>query len=408
MISLYRMYDFQNTALMPWRMMGDLTKDILSHPFVPLSYTPFGRSMVAGLEVAESVVCKRGKPAWDIQDVLWSGKRTPVTQTLIREKPFCKLERFVCKGALGKVPKILLVAPMSGHHATLLRGTVQALVDDHEVYVTDWVDARLAPLECGKFGLDEYIDYLLEFMRLLAPDLNVMAVCQPAPLVLSAVALLATADDPAQPKTMTLMGGPVDPRAAPTQVTEFGESKPIGWFERTVVSEVPSYYPGGGRRVYPGFLQLGSFITMNASRHVNAHINMFHHLIEGDGDSAEAHRKFYDEYLAVMDSPAAYYLETVEKIFQTHLLPNGEFKWRDIPVRPQDITKTALLTVEGELDDISAPGQTTAAHKLCANLPASMQSDHLQKGVGHYGIFNGRRWREVIKPRIAAFIRQHR
>ncbi|MGO1118570.1 polyhydroxyalkanoate depolymerase [Rhodovibrionaceae bacterium A322] len=407
MISLYRLYDFQNTALMPWRMMGDLTKDVLSHPLVPLAYTPFGKSVVAGLEVAESVVCKRGKPAWNIQSVEVDGKSLPVSKKLIREKPFCKLERFVRRGGAGKLPKILLVAPMSGHHATLLRGTVQAMVQDHEVYVTDWVDAQLVPLSDGDFGLDEYIDYLLEFMRLLAPNLNVMAVCQPAPLVLSAVSLLATADDPAQPKTMTLMGGPIDTRAAPTQVTEFGESQPIEWFRNTVLSEVPSYYPGGGREVYPGFVQLSSFISMNAPRHMNAHVNMFHHLIEGDGDSAEAHRKFYDEYLAVMDSPARYYLETVETIFQTHLLPKGQFKWRDIPVRPQDIKKTALLTVEGELDDISAPGQTTAAHTLCSNLPDSMQADHLQPGVGHYGIFNGRRWREIIKPRIAAFIQEH-
>jgi poly(3-hydroxybutyrate) depolymerase len=326
---------------------------------------------------------------------------------VVSRLPFCELARFRREGASPDDPKVLLAAPMSGHHATLLRGTVEALVADHDVYVTDWIDARGVAVEDGAFGIEDYIGYLLKFLRKLGPDLHVIAVCQPAPLVLSAVALLAAARDTAQPRTMTLMGGPVDPAAAPTRVTELADTRSLAWFEKSVLTRVPAYYPGAGRRVYPGFLQLGGFISMNASRHFDAHLKMFRHLVQGDGDSADAHRRFYDEYLAVMDVPAEYYLETIDRVFQRRLLPAGEMTWRGLPVEPSAIERTALLTVEGELDDISAPGQTLAAHALCDGLASGQKHDLLQKGVGHYGIFNGRRWREGIKPAIGDFIRRH-
>lgn len=404
---LYQIYDFHQTALVPWRVLGDLTRSFISHPFVPASYTHFGRSVAAGLEVMEAATRQRGKPEWGVASVVVDGEAQSVSRHVVSRLPFCELARFRREGASPDDPKVLLAAPMSGHHATLLRGTVEALVADHEVYVTDWIDARGVAVEDGAFGIEDYIGYLLKFLRKLGPDLHVIAVCQPAPLVLSAVALLAAARDPAQPRTMTLMGGPVDPAAAPTRVTELADTRSLDWFEKSVLTRVPAYYPGAGRRVYPGFLQLGGFISMNASRHFDAHLKMFRHLVQGDGDSADAHRRFYDEYLAVMDVPAEYYLETIDRVFQRRLLPSGEMTWRGLPVEPSAIERTALLTVEGELDDISAPGQTLAAHALCDGLASSQKHDLLQKGVGHYGIFNGRRWREGIKPAIGDFIRRY-
>jgi poly(3-hydroxybutyrate) depolymerase len=405
---LYHLYDFQHSALAPFRMMGDLTREMLTHPLVPASYTELGKSIVAGIDVMESATRQRDKPEWMIDEVETDEGRLAVTRQVVADLPFCQLLHFQRPERRRQDPKVLLVEPVSGHHATLLRGTVETLLQDHEVYVTDWVDARSVPFAEGTFALDNYIDYLLAFMRQLGPDLHVIAVCQPAPLVLSAVALLSAGGEAAAaPRSMTLMGGPVDTRAAATQVTRFAESRPLSWFERSVVTEVPSYYPGAGRKVYPGFLQLSGFISMNASRHLDAHLKMFRHLVEGDGESAAAHRAFYDEYLAVMDIPARFYLETIEAIFQEHYLPKGELIWRGTPVEPAAVATTALMTVEGERDDISAPGQTLAAHGLCFNLPANKRRHYLQPGVGHYGIFNGRRWREEIKPRIARFIRDH-
>lgn len=404
---LYQLYEFHNTALVPWRMWGDWTRGLLSNPLIPASYTHAGKSLKAGLEVFDHLTRKRSRPAWGIDSTEVEGRRVAVSPQAAMRRPHCTLLHFEREGcAKRQDPKILLVAPLSGHYATLLRGTVQALLPDHEVWVTDWHDAREVPASEGPFGVEEYIAELIRFMRHLGPDLHVMAVCQPAPLVLASVALLAQADDPAQPASMILMGGPVDTRAAPTQVTRFALSRPLSWFKQAVISTVPARYPGAGRDVYPGFLQLSGFISMNPSRHFESHLKMFDHLVRGDGESAEAHRRFYDEYLAVMDVPAEYYLETVDQVFRRHLLARGEMVWRGTPVRPDAIRRTALLTVEGELDDISAPGQTLAAHELCSNLPQELQADHLQQGVGHYGIFNGRRWRENIKPRIAAFVRE--
>ena len=311
--------------------------------------------------------------------------------------------RFVSSGSAGR--RVLLVAPMSGHHATLLRGTVQDMIDAGlEVFVTDWKDARIVPLLHGDFDLGSYIETIVGFLQHLGPDTHVVAVCQPAPAVVAAVALMAAANDPAQPRSMTLMGGPVDTRAAPTVVTKLAAQHPIDWFERHVVATVPAWHPGAFRRVYPGFLQLAAFISMNPDRHMEAHKRMFAHLVKGDDDSAAAHRRFYDEYLSVMDVPASYYLQTVETFFQKHDLARGVMTVRGEAVLPSAIERTALMTVEGELDDISAPGQTIAAQVMCSGIPSERRMQYLQPGVGHYGIFNGRKWRGEILPRIKGFI----
>jgi poly(3-hydroxybutyrate) depolymerase len=352
--------------------------------------------MSASADVFAGVAKRRGKPAWNIAAAM----------DVIDERPFCRLVRF-SRERLGEVPRILLMAPLSGHYATLLRGTVEALVADHDVYVTDWVDARNVPLARGVFDLETFITYTIDYLRLTGPEVHVVAVCQPAPAVLAAVALMAAGNDPAQPRSMTLMGGPVDTRVAPTAPTILAKKYPLEWFEREVTTRVPAYYPGAGRRVYPGFMQLGAFLSMNASRHIDAHINMYNELVRGDGESAEMRRKFYDEYMSVMDVTGEYYLQTIDHIFQRHSLPLGTLTWRGERIDPAAIQSTALLTVEGELDDISAPGQTLAAQDLCSSLRDSQRDHLLQPGVGHYGIFNGRRWREAIVPRIARFVRMH-
>jgi len=296
---------------------------------------------------------------------------------------------------------------MSGHYATLLRGTVEALLPEHDVYITDWLDARTVPLSRGSFDLEDYITYVMAFLAHLGPQTHVIAVCQPTVPVLCAVSLMAQNNDPNQPASMVLMGGPIDTTASPTVVTKLATTKPLEWFERTVIQSVPAYYPGGFRQVYPGFIQLTGFMSMNLDRHVDAHVKLFQHLVRGDGDSADQHRQFYDEYLSVMDLPAEFFLQTVSRIFQQHALPRGTMTWKGQSVDPAAIRHTALLTVEGEIDDICAPGQTRAAHKLCRNIPAKKQVDHLQKGVGHYGIFNGRCWREQILPRVRDLILTH-
>jgi poly(3-hydroxybutyrate) depolymerase len=304
-------------------------------------------------------------------------------------------------------PVVLVVAPLSGHHATLLRDTVRAILPEHEVYITDWLDARLVPVHEGPFHLDDYVHYVQEFIRLLGPEVHVISVCQPTVPVLAAVSLMADAGDPIAPRTMTMMGGPIDTRRSPTVVNNFATGRPLSWFESRVIQRVPARYAGFGRRVYPGFLQHASFIAMNAHRHVEAHRDFFNHLVVGDGESAEAHRRFYDEYNAVLDMTAEYYLETLRVVFKEHALPNGTWDVRGQRVRPEAIRKTALFTIEGELDDISGVGQTEAAHGLCRGIPASRRDHLLMEGVGHYGIFSGRRYREKIYPRIRGFIRQH-
>ena len=398
---LYTMYDAAAAAMFPARMMARAASTALRSSSGPDYLTWPSRAAVAWADVADDVLRPRGKPAWNIK--LQRGAEEPLHEEIVLDRPFVRLLRFQAPGAAGR--RVLLVAPMSGHHPTLLRGTVQDMVDTGlEVFVTDWRDARIVPLLHGDFDLCSYIETVIAFMQHLGPDTHVVAVCQPAPAVVAAVSLMATRNDPAQPRSITLMGGPVDTRAAPTAVTKLAQQHPIGWFERNVVATVPPWHPGAFRRVYPGFLQLAAFISMNPDRHVEAHRRMFNHLIRGDQDSAAAHRRFYDEYLAVMDVPASYYLQTVEIFFQKHDLPQGRMTVRGELVTPSAIQRTALLTVEGELDDISAPGQTIAAQDMCRSIPAERRGQHLQLGVGHYGIFNGRKWRSEILPRIKAFI----
>ncbi|MBU6235347.1 MAG: polyhydroxyalkanoate depolymerase [Alphaproteobacteria bacterium] len=408
---LYQLYDLYHASLTPARVAAEALKTGMQNPFMPLSYTLMGRALAAQAELFERATRKFGRPEFGLATTTIDGKTVEIIEENVVEKPFCDLLHFR-RAVKRNDPKVLVVAPMSGHFATLLRGTVEALLPHHDVYITDWEDVRQVPLSAGRFNLDDYVAYVMEFIRFLGPDVHVIAVCQPAVPVFAAACLMNRWKDPKAPASITLMGGPIDPRVSKTAVTELAEQRPITWFERTVTTDVPWYYPGAYRKVYPGFLQLGGFMSMNLDRHVGSHLKFYQHLVQGDGDGADAHRKFYNEYLAVMDMPAEFYLQTVEIVFQKHQLPQRQMKWRDPEtgklhdVDPHDITKTALMTIEGELDDISARGQTYAAHGLCAKLPHSMQFHHLQMGVGHYGIFNGSKWRTQIMPRIRNFIRQ--
>lgn len=407
---LYHLYDLQHALLTPARLSAEIIRTSFQNPFNPLSYSPLGRTIAAGAELFERVTRRFGKPSFELPTTKIAGKTVTITEEFIVEKPFCNLLHFK-RDVKRKDPKVLIVAPMSGHYATLLRGTVEALLPHHDVYITDWIDTRMIPQKEGDFTLDDYINYIRQFLSLLGPQTHVIAVCQPAVPTLAAVSLMAAENDPNQPLGMILMGGPIDTRVSKTQVTRTAEERPLSWFKKTVISTVPAYYPGAHRKVYPGFVQLGGFMSMNLDRHVGQHMNFYKHLIQGDGDSAEAHRKFYNEYNAVMDLPAEFYLQTVDVVFQRHLLPKGQMKWRDPlteqlhDVLPHKIQHTALLTIEGELDDISARGQTTAAHDLCYGLSQKKQYHHFQLGCGHYGIFNGSKWRTQIMPRIRNFIR---
>jgi poly(3-hydroxybutyrate) depolymerase len=408
---LYHLYELQHAMFTPLRWQAELTRTVFQNPLNPWSYTPAGRTVGASAEMIERATMRFERPSFGLNETKIGGKSVKVEDVTVVSKPFCNLRRFK-RNTKRKDPQVLIVAPISGHFSTLLRGTVEALLPHHDVYITDWEDARMVPVKAGRFNLDDCITYLREFMSLLGPETHIIAVCQPAVPVLAAVSLMASDNDPNQPLTMTLMGGPIDTRVSKTAVTELAETRELSWFEKSVVFDVPFYHPGAHRRVYPGFLQLSGFMSMNMDRHVGSYMKFYHHLVAGDGSSAEAHRKFYNEYLSVMDIPAEFYLQTVETVFQRHLLPRYKMKWRDpytdklMDVRPQDIKHTALLTIEGELDDISARGQTTAAHELCYNLPQKKQFHHFQHQTGHYGIFNGRKWREQVMPRIRNLIRQ--
>ena len=404
---LYHLYDMQHAAMRPMRFWAEAAQHTFQNPLMPLSYTKLGRAVAAGAELVERTTRRFGKPAFGLAETVVDGQTVPVTERFVWQSPFCKLLNFAKPEGTPRQPKVLLVAPMSGHHATLLRGTVEALMRDHDVYITDWIDARLVPMSAGRFDLDDYIDTVAELIRFLGPNTHVIAVCQPAVPVMAAVSLMAAADEPVQARSMTLMGGPIDPMANPTVPVKLAMEHPLKWFERSVITTVPVYYPGAFRRVYPGFIQLSGFMSMNLDRHINEHVGLFRHLVRGDGDSAEQHRRFYDEYLSVMDLSADFYLQTIETVFQKHALPNGTMMSRGRRVEPAAVRKTAVMTVEGELDDISAPGQTIAAQRLCSSLPDEMRKTHFQKGVGHYGIFNGRRWREAILPEIRSFIQSH-
>jgi poly(3-hydroxybutyrate) depolymerase len=407
---MYWMYEMGHASLNPARAVTDATKILFQNPLNPLSHTQFGKSIAAACELFERATRRYGKPDWDLDTTEVNGIRTPVEVRAIWEKPFSRLlyfDRKLTRPLRSPQPRVLIVAPMSGHYATLLRGTVEAFLPNHDVYITEWVDARMVPLADGRFDLDDYIDYVISMLHALNGDTHLVAVCQPSVPVLAAVARMEAADDPYAPLSMTLMGGPIDTRENPTVVNKLAEERGIEWFRRHVITKVPFPHPGFMRDVYPGFLQLNGFVTMNLDRHIEAHRNLFRHLVEGDGDSATKHREFYDEYLAVMDLSAEFYLQTVETVFIRHDLPKGRMTHRGKPVDPGKIRRVALLTVEGEHDDISGVGQTKAAHKLCGNIPDDKKAHYLQPGVGHYGVFNGSRFRSEIAPRISDFILSH-
>jgi len=402
---LYQAYEFQRQFAQPVRLWANALEQAYSSPYNPLSETWIGKSVAAGAEIVARLTQNYGKPHFDLKTAQIGNETVEVNEELLLRKPFCDLIHFH-RDTARRDPKVLVVAPMSGHFATLLRGTVEALLPEHDVHITDWKDAREVPLTAGNFSLDDYIDYIMAFCRYLGPDVHVIAVCQPSVPAMAAAALMAEAKDPRQPRSLTLMGGPIDTRQSPTVPNDLAMRNSMMWFRQNVISTVPFGYPGAMRRVYPGFLQLTSFISMNLDRHVNAHMRQFEHLVKGDDDSADGHRTFYDEYLAVMDLSAEFYLQTIEVVFKEHLLPRGEWVSRDRRINPAAI-ETALMTVEGELDDISGIGQTKAAHALTPNIPGARHVHWEQPRVGHYGIFNGRKWREQIMPRVRAFIREN-
>lgn len=407
---LYALHEMSHAALAPWQMWASMNANVFSHPFSPLSYSPLSRKIVAGSELFVRVTRRYHKPPFGVSETRVAGKAVAVSETVAIDKPFCRLLRFERDLAAHKGRdhlKVLLVAPLSGHHATLLRDTVRTFLPDHDVYITDWVDARMVSLLHGPFHLDDYVDYVREFIGFLGPDVHVVSVCQPTVPVLAAIALMAEADAPVKPRTMIMMGGPIDARRSPTAVNNLATRKPLSWFKGNVIHRVPAKYPGAMRQVYPGFLQHMGFVAMNPSRHADAHQDFYHHLVEGDGESADAHRRFYDEYNAVLDMPAEYYLDTIRAVFQEFSLPKGRMFVREQLVQPRAISKTALFTIEGELDDISGNGQTESAHRLCTSIPAKKREHYLAPDMGHYGIFSGRRFRDVVYPRIRDFIRRH-
>jgi poly(3-hydroxybutyrate) depolymerase len=403
---LYWLYELTHAALNPARAVADATRLAFRNPINPFYSTSFGKSVIAAAELFERSTRRYGRPEWRISSTLVGGERVPVRITPVWERPFCRVlhfERVFERPPRRQQPRLLLVAPLSGHYATLLRGTVEAFLPNHDVYITEWSDARTVPVSEGVFGLDDYIDYVISMLHALGSDMHVVAVCQPAVPVLAAVALMEADDDPYVPVTMTLMGGPIDTRVNPTAVNMLAQKRGINWFRHNVITKVPFPNAGFMRDVYPGFLQLHGFMSMNLDRHIEAHRNLFLNLVKGDGDSAQKHKEFYDEYLAVMDLTAEFYLETVDTVFVRHALPKGEMMYRDRPIDPAKIRRVALLTVEGEFDDISGVGQTEAAHRLCVNIPPDRKAHWLQPGVGHYGVFNGSRFRAEIAPRIADF-----
>ena len=406
-LPVYQLYEWNHAMLSPWRAAADATKTFMQNPVNPLSQTPMGKTMAAAAEMFERTTRRYGKPEFGLNETMVDGQVTSVHEKTVWRSPFCNLVHFerMLPADHHRDPKLLIVAPMSGHYATLLRGTVETMLPNHDVYITDWIDARLVPLTEGEFSLDDYIEYVINMLHYMGPNTHVMAVCQPSVPVLAAAAIMNEDNDPRAPASMTLMGGPIDTRISPTAVNEYAMGKGIEWFKNNVIMPVPFPHAGFGRNVYPGFLQLGGFMGMNLDRHVGAHQEFYNHLIIGDGDSAEKHRDFYDEYLAVMDLTEEFYLETVQAVFIDHALPEGTLTYRGRTIDCSKITQSALMSVEGEKDDISGVGQTKAAHTLCSNLDDAKRAHYEQPGVGHYGVFNGSRFRSEIAPRISDFIR---
>ncbi len=407
---LYQLYETQRAMLAPFSEFASATAKLYSHPLSPFAQIPMAERLSASFDLMHRLAKEYEKPEFKITAATVGGVEVAVQEQVAIVKPFCRLLRFKRftdnPQALTRMktqPIVLVVAPLSGHHSTLLRDTVKALLHDHKVYITDWTDARMVPVGAGPFHLDDYVEYVQEFIRHVGPEAHVISVCQPTVPVLAAVSLMASRGE-ATPRTMIMMGGPIDARKSPTAVNNLAVNKSHAWFEANVIQRVPPNFPGAGRRVYPGFLQHTGFVAMNPDRHVSSHYDYFQDLIRGDDDNAEAHRQFYDEYNAVLDMPAEYYLDTIKTVFQDFALVNGTWVVRGEPVRPQDITTTALLTIEGELDDISGAGQTRAAHELCEGIPRGRQFHYDALGAGHYGIFSGRRWREKVYPEVRGFI----
>jgi poly(3-hydroxybutyrate) depolymerase len=404
---LYQVYELQRASLEPMRLLASSALSMLDLPGNPLRPTALGRYAAATLDSFEHNTQFFGKPAFGHSSTMIDGVAVTVTEEVVHRTVWCDLLHFRRAVDRPGDPALLIVAPLSGHFATLLRGTVEAFLPDHDVYITDWTNARDVPVAASDFDLDDYIETVIAHLHLLGPHTHVLAVCQPAVPVLAATALMNAANDPVAPATITLIGGPIDTREAPTDVNAFAKRHNLEWFASNVIHRVPLGNIGFMRRVYPGFLQLAGFMAMNLDRHMEAHWQMFQHLVDGDGESLESKRTFYKEYKAVMDMPADYYLQTISAVFQDHLLPRGLLMCRDQTVDCGAITNTALLTVEGERDDISGIGQTRAAHALCRNLPERMKQHYEQPGVGHYGLFNGSRFRGEIAPRIKSFIAAH-
>ena len=402
---MYFAHELNRAALAPVRLFTSAQSRLLKHSLSPFSRLPGARSIASAYDVFGDLSRRYPKPAFNLHSTTCDGTEVEVREVIVKRKPFAQLKHFKRSVARPDDPKLLIVAPLSGHFASLLRGTVEAMLPDHNVYITDWRDACKVPLSEGDFGLDDYIDYVIDFIDHLGPNTHVLAVCQPVVPVLAATALMAEDRHPAAPRSLALMSGPIDGRIAPTEPCRLATEHDLAWFKRNLVHPVPAPYPGAMRKVYPGFLQLTGFVNMNFDRHVDAYRGLYRSIRDKETEKVKRHREFYDEYLAVMDLPATYYLDTIERVFQEFHLARGCFRHRGRLVNPAAIRDTALMTIEGEQDDISSPGQTRAAHDLCTNVPDHRRVHHLQQGVGHYGVFNGSKWRSGIAPRLKEFIR---
>ena len=403
---LYDAYEVHRSWLAGASTLANIGAGWMQNPANPLAYSQMGPIVASALDVFAHASAPRGKPDFDLDSTVVDGRSVRVVEEVVLRKPFGQLKHFRRQG-IKDGPRLLIVAPMSGHYATLLRGTVERMLPSHDVYITDWRDAKLVPLEDGYFDLDDYVDYLIEFLEKIGPGAHMLAVCQPSVPAYAAAALMSADHNRCRPRTLTLMGGPIDTRKAPTEVNTVATQRPHSWFENNVIATVPYLYPGNGRKVYPGFLQLAGFMAMNLGNHLVSHWEMFRHLVQGDGDSAEASKDFYDEYRAVCDMTAEFYLQTVDVVFQRHLLPKGQLTHRGRRVDPAALTDVALLAIEGERDDISGVGQTKAALDISRKLPGQMKQYYLAKGVGHYGIFHGSKWRNRIAPVVESWIASH-
>ncbi len=404
---LYHAYELQRAWLSSASAFASIGAEMLTNPRLPMGYMGLGPAAASALQVFAHASAPRGKPEFGIDRVEVDGAIRAVEEAVVLDKPFGDLRRFRREGLAVGAPKLLIVAPMSGHYATLLRGTVRRMVESAEVYITDWADAKLVSVSEGRFDLDDYIDHLVEFLEHSGPNTPMMAVCQPSVPAFAATAIMNAERHPCRPATLTMMGGPIDTRESPTTVNDLAMERPIEWFRNTVIATVPMQHAGAGRKVYPGFLQLTGFMSMNLGQHMLSHYEMFKHLTLGDESSAQATKDFYDEYRAICDMTAEFYLQTVAEVFQTHSIPNGTFVHRGKPVDPGAIRDTALLAIEGERDDISGIGQTRAALDLATGLSAKKKLYHLAEGAGHYGIFNGGKWRDSIAPVVEAFMAEH-